>query len=182
MEDKELLERYRTTKDQEYISKLYKRYMHLVFGSCMKYYKNEADAEDAVMEIYEKLVVKTLTSDVKYFKSWLFTVTRNHCIEKLRKINTHADKKSAAELMHYDDVFHPDSIDKDREVDVLHQCIDKLEEIQRECVHLFYFKKMSYSEIAEQLNLAMSQVRSRLQNGRRNLKRCMDQNHQSIEQ
>ena len=83
--------------------------------------------------------------------------------------------------MYYSDVFHPDSVDKDREVDVLHECIAKLEEIQRKCVHLFYFKKMTYAEIAQQLNLEMGQVRSRIQNGRRNLKRCMDQNHQRID-
>ena len=180
MEDKELLAKYRSTKDQKYISQLYKRYMHLVFGSAMKYYKNESDAEDAVMDIYEKIVVKTLTSDVTYFKSWLFTVTRNHCLEKLRKIGTHAPKRAQAENMFYEDSFHPDSYDvgkqKDEQVNVLHDCISQLEAMQKTCVDLFYFKKLAYAEIAEQLNLKMGQVRSRIQNGRRNLKICLEKN------
>ncbi len=152
--------------------------MHLVFGSCVKYYKNESDAEDAVMEIYEKLVVKTLTSEVTYFKSWLFTVTRNHCLEKLRKINTYAPKKAEAESMFYDDGFHPDDYqhEKDQEVDILHQCIEKLDTVQRSCVDLFYFQKLAYAEIAKKLDLKLGQVRSRIQNGRRNLKICIEKN------
>jgi len=155
--------------------------MHLVYGSCLKYYKNAPDAEDAVMEIYEKLVVKTLTSEVKYFKSWLFTVTRNHCLEKLRKLSTHADKKNQAELMYYDDAFHPDTVDKDNEVDILHECIGELGGLQRRCIDLFYFKKMSYIQIAEELDLQMGQVRSRIQNGRRNIKICMEGKQKEID-
>ncbi len=155
--------------------------MHLVYGSCLKYYKNASDAEDAVMDIYEKLVIKTLTSEIQYFKSWLYTVTRNHCLERLRKKSTHADKESTAKLMYYEDVFHPDTIEKDKEVDVLHECIDKLDDVQKTCVDFFYFKKMTYAEIATQLDLKIGQVRSRIQNGRRNLKNCMEKNHQKID-
>lgn len=182
MEDQELLEKYRETKDQKYISELYGRYMQLVFGSCLKYYKNSADAEDAVMEIYEKLVIKTRSSEIKYFKSWLFTVTRNHCLEKLRKISTRSEKKNDATLMYYEDVMHPDDVTKDKEVDILHECIKGLEEKQRKCVDLFYFKKMAYVDIGKELDLKMGQVRSRIQNGRRNLKICMEENQHRIDQ
>lgn len=148
--------------------------MHLVLGSCINYFKNETDAEDAVMDIYEKIVKKTLTSDVQFFKSWLFTVTRNHCFEKLRRRNTHSDKENAAQLMYTEEVFHPDNVEKDEEVNILHECIDTLEKMQRRCIQLFYFKKMSYTEIAEELDLNFNKVRSRIQNGRRNLKRCIE--------
>ncbi len=174
MEDKELLEQYRATRDLIYISSLYKRYMHLVLGSCLRYFKNEAEAEDAVMDIYEKIVQKTLKSEVTYFKSWLYTVTRNHCLEKLRKKSTHQEKENTAQLMYTEEVFHPDTIDKDHEVEVLHSCIAELDDIQRRCIELFYFKKHSYTEIAEMLNLNFNKVRSRLQNGRRNLRLCME--------
>ena len=174
MEDKDLLKKYRETQDLQYISVLYKRYMHLVLGSCIKYFQNESDAEDAVMDIYEKIVKKTLTSDVTYFKSWLYTVTRNHCLEKLRRKSTHSGKESTAQLMYTREVFHPDNVNKDHEVNVLHTCIEELDEVQRQCVELFYFKKLSYKEIAERLGLNFNKVRSRIQNGRRNIKICME--------
>lgn len=176
------MDQYRRTKDQKYIAELYTRYMKLVFGSCLKYYKNESDAEDAVMDIYEKITKKTLTSEVTYFKSWLYTVTRNHCLEQLRKKSTRSDKQNTADLMHYDDVFHPDTVEQDKEVDMLHECIASLDEVQRTCVELFYFKKMPYVAIAEELNLNIGQVRSRIQNGRRNLKICMEKNNHRIEE
>ena len=168
------MEQYRLTKDQKYIAELYGRYMQLVFGSCLKFYKNESDAEDAVMDIYEKIRVKTLSSKVTYFKSWLYTVTRNHCLEQLRKQSTRADKQNTADLMYYEDVFHPDTVEKDREVNLLHECISALDDLQRSCIELFYFKKMAYAEIADHMNLTMGKVRSRIQNGRRNLKICME--------
>lgn len=174
MEDKELIEKYRTTKDQSFVAELYKRYMTQVYGSCMTYYKNTADAEDAVMEIYEKLTKKMLTSEIKYFKSWLYTVTRNHCLEKLRKVSTHESKKSEAELMYYDDLIHLDNVEKESELTQLEACMDGLVDEQRRCVTLFYYEKKSYAEISELLQLGVGQVRSRIQNGRRNLKNCME--------
>ena len=174
MEDKELIEKYRTTKDQSFVAELYKRYMTQVYGSCMTYYKNTADAEDAVMEIYEKLTKKMLTSEIKYFKSWLYTVTRNHCLEKLRKISTHESKKSEAVLMYYDDLIHLDNVEKENELNQLEECMDGLVDEQRRCVTLFYHEKKSYAEISELLQLGVGQVRSRIQNGRRNLKNCME--------
>jgi len=182
LEDKALIEKYRSTKDQSYLATLFERYMTQVYGSCMSYYKNTADAEDAVMEIYEKLVVKILSSDIKYFKSWLYTVTRNHCLEKLRKTSNRADKKSQAELMYYDDLVHPDDVDKESELGILEGCIEKLENKQKQCVSKFYYDKKSYAEIGKELDLGVGQVRSRIQNGRRNLKICMESNMVNQEQ
>ena len=174
MEDKELLALYKSTKEQKYIAELYGRYMQLVFGSCLKYFKNADDAQDAAMDIYEKLVKKTLTSDITYFKSWLYTVTRNHCLEQLRRKNTRDPKESEAELMYTEEVFHPDSINNETEVNLLHECIEDLQANQKQCISSFYFEKMSYSEISELLKISIGQVRSRIQNGRRNLKICLE--------
>ena len=182
MEEKQLLQKYRDTKDQTHLARLYKPYMPLVYGSCLKYLKNEQDAQDAVMDIFEKLVKKALTHKIEYFKSWIFIVTRNHCFEKLRRKTSHQEKENAAELMYSGEVFHPDSVNKDAQVTVLHECMDKLEEHQRSCIKLFYFKKMSYAEIAESISLNFNQVRSRIQNGRRNLKTCLEANAHRMEQ
>lgn len=173
--EQELLQKYRETKDAAYLAQLYEPFMPLVYGSCLKYFKSEADAQDAVMDIYEKLTHKALTHEVEYFKSWLFVVTRNHCLEKLRKKKSPDQTQSAASFMYSTEVFHPDTINQDAQVDVLHMCIQRLEAFQKTCIEMFYFKKMSYLEIADHLNINFNQVRSRIQNGRRNLKTCMEE-------
>jgi RNA polymerase sigma factor, sigma-70 family len=174
VDDHELIAKYKETEDQQYLSDLFKPYMTLVYGSCLKYFKNVHEAEDAVMDVYERLVSKVLTSDIRYFKSWLYMVTRNHCLEKLRKESTHAAKISEAELMHYQDQFHPDNVDKEKEAVFVTQCIENLNENQKECINLFYFKKMSYLDISQKIDISVGSVRSRIQNGRRNIKICME--------
>ena len=154
--------------------RLYEPYMPLVYGSCLKYLKNEADAQDAVMDIFEKIAKKTRNSEVANFKAWLYTVTRNHCFEKLRSKRTKRDKEIEASVMYSDSVFHPDNIDNEEEISRLTKCLEQLDGFQKKCIELFYFRKMSYAEISERLELKYNQVRSRIQNGRRNLKICME--------
>lgn len=182
MIEQDLLQKYRETQDAKYLAQLYEPFMPLVYGSCLKYFKNEEDAQDAVMDIYEKLTKKALTHKVEYFKSWLFVVTRNHCLEKLRRKKTHNEKEIAASVMYSDDVFHPDNVNKDIQDQILHECLEKLDALQKSCVEMFYFKKMSYVEIADSLTIQFNQVRSRIQNGRRNLKTCMESNSHRLDQ
>ena len=85
LEDLELLKYYRQAHDVRCVGELYKRYKHLIFGVCIKYLKNASDSEDAVMEIFEKLHLDLKKNEVEHFKSWLYTVARNHCLMKLRK-------------------------------------------------------------------------------------------------
>ncbi len=156
------------------LAALYKPMMPLVYGSCLKYLRNEADAEDAVMDIFEKIAVKLRKTKIDHFKSWLFIVTKNHCFEKLRQQKNRDPKDLDAAVMYSGQVFHPDSIEDREEKDRLRKCLEQLDHVQHACVDLFYFKKMSYQEIADQLSLQYNQVRSRIQNGRRNLKLCME--------
>ena len=156
------------------IAELYKRYRHLVFGSCLKYFKNRADAEDAVSEIFVLIDKKLKIHDVSNFKSWLYTVTRNHCIEVLRKNNRQRDKISAAENMYSESIFHPDNVQDEVMLEKLTKCIEGLPEKQRMTIDLFYYQKVPYRLIAEQINSTWDQVRSFMQNGRRNLKICLE--------
>ena len=156
------------------ISELYKRYNHLVFGSCLKYFKNRADAEDAVNEIFMLIDKKLKVHDVSNFKSWLYTVTRNYCIEVLRKNNRQRDKKSTAENMYSETIFHPDNVRDEVMLEKLTKCIEELPEKQRMTIDLFYYQKVPYKSIAEKMNRSWDQVRSFMQNGRRNLKICLE--------
>lgn len=181
MEDDKLLEKYKKTKDQEVYSELFRRYMPLIYGLCLKYYKVPEDAEDAVMDLYEKLSQKTLSHEIQNFKSWLYTVCRNHCLEQFRKRNSKNLSNQQLEIMYSDESFHPDTVHKDQEVNLLHDCIQSLDSQQRACIDLFYFKKLSYLEISDQLSLDFNQVRSRIQNGRRNIKICIESNKSNVE-
>ena len=156
------------------LSELYSRYKNLVFGSCLKYFKNKADADDAVSEIFVLIEGKLRTHEVSNFKSWLYTVTRNYCIEVLRKKNRHRDKLSTAENMYSETVFHPDNIVDEEMMKKLEKCIEALPEKQRMTVDLFYYQKKSYKEIAKEMELTWDKIRSFMQNGRRNIKNCLE--------
>jgi len=156
------------------ISELYSRYKNLVFGSCLKFFKNRPDADDAVSEIFSLIDRKLKIHEVLNFKSWLFTVTRNYCIEVLRKRSRQRDKISSAESMYSETVFHPDDIEDVEMLKKLERCIGTLPEKQRMTVDLFYYKKETYKNIAKQMDLSWDKVRSFMQNGRRNLKNCLE--------
>lgn len=170
--DEELIAEHK--QGNQGMSELYARYKNLVFGSCLKYFKNRPDADDAVSEIFSLIDRKLKTHEVSNFKSWLFTVTRNYCIEILRKRNRHRDKINTAESMYSESVFHPDDIEDVEMLKKLQECIEALPEKQRKTVDLFYFKKETYKDIAKQMDMSWDKVRSFMQNGRRNLKNCLE--------
>ena len=172
-DENELVSLYKAEGDQAVIAELYRRFSKLVLGSCLKYLKDMGLAEDAVNDIFVQISKKLKTHNVQYFKSWLYTVTRNHCIEILRKENRHRDKKNSSELMYTEAVFHPDEVEDTVAVKVLTECISQLPTNQQRCIQLFYYEKVSYQDIAQKLELNWNKVRSFIQNGRRNLKNCI---------
>lgn len=175
--DRELLLAYKNKGDTSALGKLYKSYMELVFGLCMKYLKNTTDSEDAVMGIYELIADKLKTQEVDNFKSWLYVVSKNYCLDKLRKDKRDLTKEKELYLMQSSENFHPDEVnDKEKKFNLLEQCLKKLPELQKKMIDLFYYQKRSYQEIADQEQLEWSMVRSNIQNGRRNLKNCIESN------
>ena len=170
--DTELIQLHK--KGELVFGSIYERYHLLVLGSCMKYLKNKSDAEDAVSDIFESISKKLKSHQVDHFKSWLYTVTRNHCIEKLRKENRHRDKKNQAEFVYSESIFHPDDIVDDEMIKKLNACLVQLPEKQHEAVKLFYFEKVKYKDIADRMDISWDKVRSFIQNARRNLKICIE--------
>lgn len=175
--DEELIRFYKQSGDMNHVTDLYSKYIELVFGVCLKYFKNEADSEDAVMQIYEKLTVKLTEHEVSNFKGWLAILTKNHCISTLQQEKRKKDKereyiefklpqKEEAELFPIDL--------KEEQLTKLDSCIQHLINSQKECITKFYLEQLSYNEIANQLSMSWSRVRSLIQNGRRNLKICIE--------
>jgi len=187
--DEELLKRYRDEGDIRLAGQLYERYMNLVFGVCLKYLEEREWAKDEVMNIFEKLVtVLPQQQEIGNFRTWLYVVTKNHCLMLLRSRKSEA---AHAEAMMNDPLFfmentsgmHPMGDDEGGETDDpggedgmkrLEECIERLREEQRNCIRLFFYEGCSYRQISERLGVDEMKVKSYIQNGKRNLKICME--------
>lgn len=174
IQENELIAQYQKTSDQKVLGQLYVPYQNLVLGVCLKYFKNMTDAKDAQMSVYELISKKLKTHNVDNFKSWLYVVTKNFCLEKLRKRGKDLKKEKAAADVYSEQVFHLDNIDKEEALNKLERCMDGLILEQRQAIQSFYFEKKSYQEVAKMNGISWSKVRSNIQNGRRMLKNCMD--------
>ena len=176
--DAELVEQYRSKPDPEVLGELYERYMVLVYGVSMKYLKNREDSQDAVMQIYETLVHEIPRFEIRHFKSWLYGVTRNHCLMKLRRdssVRLKQEKISSEMFMESDSINHLiEENENENMQERLKACMEQLKEEQRRCVELFYYRQNCYREIAAALMLDENKVKSFIQNGKRNLKNCIE--------
>jgi len=179
--DDQLLSDFKKKGDIDILGLLFERYMHLVYGVCLKYLKNKEDAQDAVTDIFEKLGKELLTKSVDNFKPWLYVVSKNHCLMQLRSQQTQLRKekefeKNEQSVMESDVLLHPDNNDwEPEEMDKrLQNCLNKLRDHQRACIELFFFKELCYREISANLKLDVKKVKSYIQNGKRNLKICIE--------
>ena len=176
LSDEELVHRYRNSHDPAYVGELYVRYTHLVYGVCLKYFQNDADAQDAVMQIFEKLIKELKKHHVETFKPWLHTVVKNHCMMQFRKDAVESKretelKKTVKEAVENTDTDHLDKEDEKELMEIyLSSGMDTLKEEQRKCIELFYLKEKSYQQIVEETGYSMNEVKSYIQNGKRNLK------------
>jgi RNA polymerase sigma-70 factor (ECF subfamily) len=179
--DTELVSLYKKTSDLKVLGQLYQRYMDLVFGVCLKYLKESEGAKDAVMNIFEELIVKLKKHEVENFKSWLYQVAKNHCLMQLRTPRNLKTIELPEALMQSDANVHLDGVlEKEENFQRLEYCLTTLSEDQRRAVQLFYIEGKCYNEIVEQMGQEWSQVRSFIQNGRRNLKICMEKKETEV--
>jgi RNA polymerase sigma-70 factor (ECF subfamily) len=173
--DQELVARYKQSADPKLVGELYQRHMDLVYGVCLKYLKQAENAQDSTIAIFEELVVKLQKHEVENFRAWLYTLAKNHCLMRLR-----SEKKSP--VVNYDvtlvqseeNVHLNGELDKEENFRKLDYCMGQLQEEQRKMIGLFYLQGKCYNEIAELTGTDWNKVRSYIQNGRRNLKICMD--------
>jgi RNA polymerase sigma-70 factor (ECF subfamily) len=175
----ELLAAYRQTGDLRLLGTLYGTYMEMVFGICYKYLKDENRAKDAVMQLFEKIIVDLKTHEVVNFKSWLHTVARNHCLMQLRsgRIFVSMDEsEEEGEISLVEEVSETEDMFSEKQMNSMHSCLEALTMEQKWTVRLFYFQEKCYKEIARETGFDMNKVKSYIQNGKRNLKICMERN------
>ncbi|MEO0897381.1 MAG: sigma-70 family RNA polymerase sigma factor [Bacteroidota bacterium] len=173
--DEQLVLDYQASTDPMYVGELYQRYTHMVFLVCMKYVKNEAEAEDLSMQIFEKLMIDLERYEIRSFKFWLHRVTKNHCLAFLDKKRKQREKSEAygSEQDQIDEIIPRGLLEMEEKEEVLEHlehAITKLKDEQRSCIELFYLQKKSYHEVAELTGFSLKQVKSYIQNGKRNLK------------
>ena len=175
LSDEELIHRFRNSHDSKYVGELYVRYTHLVYGVCLKYLQNEADAQDATMQIFEGLLQSLKKHEVQAFKPWLHTVVKNYCMMQFRNENKEAKKlenikTNQVKNVEIDDDLHLQENEKEKLVNYLNEGLLELKKEQQECVQAFYIENKSYQEIATAFNYTINEVKSHIQNGKRNLK------------
>jgi RNA polymerase sigma-70 factor (ECF subfamily) len=175
--DQELLEKFYATHDNAWLGTLLQRYTLLLLGVCMKYLKNEEEAMDGVQQVFLKAITELHKYRVEYFKSWLYMVAKNHCLMKLR------DKqgRTTTEIREQMAVTPPEEennlnihLEKDKQLELMEDCLQELNSEQKLCVTLFYLEKKSYQEVAERTGYNLMQVKSYIQNGKRNLKTLIE--------
>lgn len=182
--DEELVHRYRNSHETVYVGELYQRYTGLVYGVCLKYFRNEAEAEDATMQIFEKLINDLKKHHITAFKPWLHTVVKNFCMMEFRKQGNKEKLHNILKTEAKNHVENPEenhlqeAEDKEFVLTHLKEGIDELKPEQRECIELFYLKDCSYQEVSRITGYDLKEVKSYIQNGKRNLKIFITKQHE----
>ena len=173
--DEELLKRYCDSGELVYFVEAYKRYMPLVYGVALKYLKRPEDAQDAVMQLFEELVVKIKAVEIQSFKAWLYTCIRNNCLMEIRKKSKNLSISLDDSFMEFCDDFHLTVVsESENREESLRECVESLPEKQRISVKYFFFDELSYKEVEERTGFSLKMVKSFIQNGKRNLKLCLE--------
>jgi RNA polymerase sigma-70 factor (ECF subfamily) len=172
--DEELVHQYQSTGNLDVLANLYQRYMDLIYGVCLKYLSDKEDARDCVIQIFEELIIKLKKHEVSHFKGWIYQVAKNHCLMRLRKEKNNPVTIDT-EFVHLADFTHQeDGIDRESNFTSMEYCLEQLGEQQRMAITLFYYQEKCYRDIAVETGIELNKVRSFIQNGRRNLKICME--------
>jgi RNA polymerase sigma factor (sigma-70 family) len=172
-DDDKMLMSYRESGDLSVLGNLFEKQMALVYGVCLKYLKDEELAKDAVMGIFEELVQKARQHDIKQFRSWLYVLSRNYCLMQLRS-GKKMETVNLDDFMEFSPILHPEENNREAALKALENCMEKLPVKQKESIRLFYFDEKCYKEMVDITGFTLNDVKSYIQNGKRNLKICLE--------
>jgi RNA polymerase sigma-70 factor (ECF subfamily) len=183
LSDHDLISLYKKGNESEVLGQLYSRYVALIYGLCLKYLADRERSKDATMQIFELLTTELYRNEISNFKGWVYVFSKNYCLMELRKQKSLRKKEEIwliqqKDFMETTDDLHP--IDRDENLELneaLKNCIEKMKEDQQFCVRMFYFERKSYRQIMAEIGFDEKKVKSLLQNGKRNLKICLDNQH-----
>jgi RNA polymerase sigma factor (sigma-70 family) len=176
MTDQELLAQFKLSGDLNWAGMLYNRYTSMVYGVCLKYLKDREEAKDAVMQLFEKLTTTLKTHEIEHFKSWLYVTARNQCLMQLRSKKGKYTEEISPLLMETSTEVHLEERDEmESNLSKLENCIEKLGHEHKACVQMFFLQQKCYKDITVLTGFDLNKVKSFIQNGKRNLKICMEQ-------
>lgn len=176
LDDDQLISLLRETGEADYFNQLYERYIPLVYGLCLKYLQDAEKSQDAVIDIFETLSPKITNYEIKVFKNWIYSVTKNHCFHILRENKKEIVVDFDSQIMESDvvlDLFSEETMEKEKEA-ALKECMNRLPDPQRVSVRMFFYEDKSYLDIVDETGYNLKSVKSFLQNGKRNLKICIE--------
>lgn len=175
--DEELLTLFRDTGRAEYFQRLYERYIPLVYGLCLKYLQSPEESQDATVDIYENLSQKIAGYNIGVFKNWLYSVVKNHCFHILKENKREIIVNFDSQVMESDETLTLFSEDNNEDKEnALNYCLEKLPDPQRLAIQKFFYENKSYADIVEETGFNLKSVKSYIQNGKRNLKICIEKN------
>lgn len=177
LSDEELIFSFRKSSDNALLGVLLQRYTLLLLGVAIKYLKDKTAAEDAVQHVFLKAITHLPKENIQNFKGWLYILMRNYCLQQLRDKQHHADDGLLTYIPAAEE-NKDERIWKETTIEKMQDAILLLEEQQRRCITLFYLQKQSYKQIMEQTNYTFEQVKSYIQNGKRNLKLILTKNEE----
>ncbi len=177
--DEELLKHYKQSGNKDLFADLFKKHVSVVYGTCLFYLQDKDEAQDATMQLFEKLMLDINNREIDNFKGWLSFVVRNHCISIIRKNKSQNKNIKSYYEFEYEDANYEteekiNTVSDDVMLENMKQCLPKLKENQRLCVELFYLNNKSYQDIANQTGFTLNEVKSYIQNGKRNLKLLLE--------
>ena len=167
--DEELLHNYQNDGDSQWLGYLLIRYTTLLFGVALKYLKDKDQAEDAVQQVFEKVLTHIPRQEIRNFKGWLYILMRNHCLQQLRDKSYTADEGTLAQLSATEN-DKEEVLLREYTLQQMEEALALLNEEQKKTIVLFYLKKYSYEQIIATTGYTFMQVKSFIQNGKRNLK------------
>lgn len=170
IEDATLIERFRSDGDTTWLGIALERYTLILFGVCMKYLKEEEQAKDAVQQVFLKALSEIPKYEIDNLGGWLYQVARNHCLSWLRSKKDYASEEPLKYIPQPEEVPLSLLLEKERNIDKMREALMEIKEDQRICVASFYLDKKSYAQISEETGLDIKQVKSNIQNGKRNLR------------
>lgn len=180
LSDEELINQFKQYGNKNIFAELFKKHVKVVYGTCLFYLQDKDDAQDATMQLFEKLMIEVKNRDILNFKGWLSFVVRNHCISIIRKnksnqknIKSYYEFEYVAPNIETEEKIN--AVDDEQMIELMTESLFQLKDKQRICIDLFYLKNKSYQEIATETNFSINEIKSYIQNGKRNLKLLIEE-------
>ncbi|MCM4169647.1 ECF RNA polymerase sigma factor RpoE [Arenibacter antarcticus] len=157
-------------RDDKAMSLLYEHYGDTLLGVAFKVVRNEELAQDVLQESFLKIWKKSDTYDPSKAKlfTWLFRITRNTAIDKLRSVNTKSDKEIQMDVS---DVYKLGTEGLNPELMDIQDNLDKIDSKYQIVLDALFFQGMTQQEASDELNIPLGTIKSRLKIGLREMKK-----------